>query len=108
MSIVEQGSNGNWRYWKFNSGLAICYFSGNVNVEISQTLGSFYYGDYLSEYPLTFTTYPAVSTTSAWGGLVSFSNNSDSKTTMEIRFIATYNIGAATPVLGAVAIGMWK
>lgn len=58
--IVEQGTSGNWDYRKWNSGIAECWFRGNVAFTYGTQSNGFYFGYGTLNYPFAFVDAPAV------------------------------------------------
>ena len=121
--IVSKGTSGNWRYWKWNSGLAICIHNpiqcgGDGNV-YGSAWGSIYSSDdyVFSAYPFSFVgNVPAVfaSRTTAdnatYNGYQTFIALSGGSLTTPPK--ASINRGTQItighPYLSLVAIGRWK
>lgn len=124
--IAAQGRSGKWRYWKWNSGLAVCIHdsitgSGDGNFNNNQGVAS--WGDWFdlpeytfSAYPFTFSEMPTVyasrttaHTTDYNGKLVFIAQSGGSTTKPPVFDIARPNMAViGGPQLNMTAIGRWK
>lgn len=59
--VIASGTSGNWRYVKFNSGLAICSFKKNYTISTPTQWGNIYAGAQIrpDDYPFAFTAIPS-------------------------------------------------
>lgn len=106
-AIVEQGTNANGSYWRWESGLQVCVASIVFEGSGAGTR------DKLWVFPAQFNITPTVVTSPIAGPLVIDRHGSSSTagmdTTIERRLYAVVDSAAASGVsLGAVAIGLWK
>ena len=109
--IVEEGTNGDISYRKWQSGIAECWLRTTQNVAFAQYgSSSIYVGQYVWTFPIEFTHTPVVTcsefkwgTGASWGYLGSVTT-----TTANLRGgdIAVRAAGSCT--ITAYAIGRWK
>lgn len=109
--IVEQGTSGNWTYRKWYSGIAECWYKGNVTFP-STTTGSGVENIYLNyvdiSFPFTFTSNPMATCSVAWryGEWVQCHAGT---TTVRIRkFANTNGTNSTTNDVSIDVKGRWK
>lgn len=117
--IVSKGSSGNWNYWKWASGLAICIHSPINNGNFANVAwGSCYDNDSIvfSDYPFTFTAAPfafAARTTadnSTYNSYYTWIAMSGGSTTAPPLFdlVRASSATIGHPYVRMIAIGRWK
>lgn len=109
--IVAQGTSGNWRYRKWNSGVSECWItsSRNVSGSSSSIISTAYY------IRLTWTDFPSIfsEAPSGWGsgrlgsGLGWLTVVPDSKTSINIFIIGNQDSSSGI-IDSLVLIGKWK
>jgi hypothetical protein len=113
--LIEQGTSGNWTYRKWNSGIAECWLPGwnPGSYTCGTARGSLYSGGNLSlTFPLTFTSYPAVTSSVSLGTdayVVWLQFNGLGTSTAQCRIVSSGSVAANSNYLISVyAIGRWK
>lgn len=108
--IVEQGTDGDTTYRKWNSGIAECWINTTKNVALNNSYGSLYQGTWTWTFPFTFVAEPTVlvgrmtwGTGASWGTLASVST-----TNCGIRGIDVVSRASGATAISAYAKGKWK
>lgn len=108
--VVAQGTSGNWEYWKFASGLAICsYYGTGTASHYSGPHASWFYGfTGTVAYPFAFTKIPAAAFAVRIGsGFAAHCNTSEDKN--YLSWLALSNCSGSNPyALEGIVIGRWK
>ena len=110
--IIENGSNANGNYVKFEDGTMICTLDTIVSDQaINKSYGSLFWGSRTWNFPVAFIEKPAVSCGMfKWGTGMSWGNVSGITTTYATLVgidIAIRDTGTSTEI-HAIAIGRWK
>lgn len=110
--VVENGSNANGNYVKFEDGTMICTLDTIVSDQaINRSYGSLFWGSRTWNFPVAFIEKPAVSCGMfKWGTGMSWGNVSGITTTYATLVgidIAIRDTGTSTEI-HAIAIGRWK
>lgn len=110
--VVENGTNTNGSWVKYDNGIMICWQEISVtNQAINNAYGNHYQGTRTMTFPQEFTQIPSVAcgafqwgTSASWGTVSAIT-----KTTCNLRGIDLYSraTGTAT-VISYIAIGFWK
>lgn len=110
-AIVEQGSNANGAYWRWESGLQVCRHSMSAASNLTTAHGSvFRTSSTVWNYPAAFNVAPSMSAMEGsgigfcWGGLGSSNVEASSGSFSIVGGIST----AAMPTARLIAIGSWK
>lgn len=113
--VEEYGSSGIWHYWKFKSGLAICYGIFSASYAINDAWGNIYESEgYFAgqSYPFTFAEAPACFpvTRSTSGGSYTWVCAGTGTESTSPRFYLCRPTPAASSDydIGLLAVGPWK
>ena len=113
--VTDYGSSGIWHYWKFNSGLAICYGVFSASYAINDAWGNIYESEgYFAgqSYPFTFAEAPACFpvTRSTSGGAYTWVCAGTGTESTSPRFYLCRPTPAASSDydIGLFAVGAWK
>lgn len=111
--VVEQGTSGDWKYRKWNSGIAECW--GRHTISVAVNTASAGYGGYRSgnvsipSYPFTFAEAPAISATINENSNGAWINNiTPTKYGAGFLLSCGGSQSAADRTFSIYAIGKWK
>lgn len=104
--IVEQGTSGDWRYRKWNSGVAECWWEKSISVGGNSVDASNYIA-----FPFTFTATPIITCGLKAGGIDAYrfhiESGSTSTTQARLVLINTYS-GSVSMIPQMYVFGKWK
>lgn len=111
----EYGSSGIWHYWKFKSGLAICYGIFSASYAINDAWGSIYESEgYFAgqSYPFVFDEVPAcypVSRSASGGAYVWVCQGTGTESTSPRFYLCRPTTAASSQYdIGLLVVGPWK
>ena len=107
--VIEQGTNANGRYRKWNSGIAECWIRTTQSLSFT-AYGSLYVSNWNWDFPITFTDNPTVVCSEyKWGTGASWGLIGGATTTQAtLRGMDVAARASGTTYISAYAIGYWK
>lgn len=108
--IVEQGTDGDTTYRKWNSGIAEMWINTTQNVALNNAYGSLYQGAWSWNFPFAFVSKPIVTTSRfCWGTGASWGQTAGVSTSSAfLRGIDIASRASGSCEIMAYAIGRWK
>lgn len=108
--IVEEGSNSNGSYRKWESGILECWISTSQNVALNSAYGSLYKGQWIWTFPVPFISAPTVTCSQfKWRSGTSWGMIAGANTTIAyLQGFDAYSRASGTCAISAYAIGKWK
>lgn len=110
-TIVEQGSNNDGTYIKYENGTMICYGKKTQTLAITSQSGQVYYNSIIFTFPEEFIEAPvAVPALTQTGGILftSLGNNFPIATQVQVRVLSMVSNASANVTASYIAIGKWK
>ena len=108
--VVEEGSNSNGSYRKWESGILECWISTSKNVALNSGYGSLYTGQWIWTFPVPFISVPTVTCSQfKWGSGASWGMIAGASTTIAyLQGVDAYSRASGACAISAYAIGKWK
>lgn len=108
--VIEEGSNSNGSYRKWESGILECWIRTTQTIAINNAYGNLYLNNWVWTFPVPFISAPTVTCSEFhWGTGGSWGTVANSTTTTAtLRGIDNASRAANTTAISAYAIGRWK
>ena len=108
--VIEEGSNSNGSYRKWESGILECWIRTTQTIAINNAYGNLYLNNWVWTFPVSFISAPTVTCSEFhWGTGGSWGTVANSTTTTAtLRGIDNASRAANTTAISAYAIGKWK
>lgn len=108
--VVEEGSNSNGSYRKWESGILECWISTSKSLALNSAYGSLYIGQWVWTFPVPFISTPTVTCSHfKWMSGASWGMIAGANTTVAyLQGVDAYSRAQNTCAISAYAIGKWK
>lgn len=106
--IIEEGTSGDWRWRKWNSGTAECWRNYSGNHSTTGAVMGGYYGSISFTFPSIFITEPTVVASGRMGTGVCMVCARDASSTSVTCHYFTNQSGSLTVITRLYAVGRWK